>query len=107
MSYVKRYERCGYVAIQHKLCYYSSCVVCSVVLVLQVAFSLVKIIGLRGGVALGLFASGCAPGGGASNMYTYMLGGDVSLSITMTLISVFASLGQYIAMSLLIYLVTL
>ncbi|KAI0215482.1 P3 protein [Lamellibrachia satsuma] len=59
-----------------------------------VAFSLVKIIGLRGGVALGLFASGCAPGGGASNMYTYMLGGDVSLSITMTLISVFASLGM-------------
>ena len=64
-------------------------------ILLQVAFGLVKMLGLRGGVALGLFASGCAPGGGASNMYTYLLGGDVSLSITMILNSVFASLGQH------------
>ena len=48
---------------------------------------------LEAGLALGFFAMGCAPGGGASNIYTYLLNGDLSLSITMTLISTFASLG--------------
>ena len=43
---------------------------------------------------MGYFASGCAPGGGSSNMYTYLLGGDVSLSVTMTFISITASLGN-------------
>jgi len=54
----------------------------------------VKLFGLSGGLALGYFASGCAPGGGSSNMYTYLLGGDVSLSVTMTFISITASLGN-------------
>jgi len=49
---------------------------------------------MSGGLALGYFAAGCAPGGGPSNMYTYLLGGDVSLSVTMTLISITASLGN-------------
>ena len=49
---------------------------------------------LETGVALGFFAMGCAPGGGASNIYTYLLNGDLSLSITMTLVSTFASLGK-------------
>ena len=53
-----------------------------------------KLFGLSGGLALGYFASGCAPGGGSSNMYTYLLGGDVSLSVTMTFISITASLGN-------------
>ena len=53
----------------------------------QVAYSLVRLLDLQGGVALGLFAAGCAPGGGASNVYTYLLGGDVNLSVTMTLVS--------------------
>jgi len=48
--------------------------------------------GLEGGIALGLFAAGCAPGGSGSNMYTYLLDGDVSLSVTMTFISTLASL---------------
>jgi len=50
---------------------------------------------MSGGLALGYFASGCAPGGGSSNMYSYLLGGDVSLSVTMTLISIIASLGNH------------
>jgi len=58
------------------------------------AFAMVKAFGLRGGLALGYFAAGCSPGGGASNMYTYLLGGDVSLSVTMTLINITASLGN-------------
>jgi len=49
---------------------------------------------MSGGLALGYFAAGCAPGGGSSNMYSYLLGGDVSLSVTMTLISIIASLGN-------------
>ena len=49
---------------------------------------------MTGGLALGYFAAGCAPGGGSSNMYTYLLGGDVSLSVTMTLFSISASLGN-------------
>ena len=54
-----------------------------------------KLVGLTGGQALGLFAAGCAPGGSSSNMYTYLLGGDVSLSVTLTLISLIASLGRH------------
>ena len=49
---------------------------------------------MTGGLALGYFASGCAPGGGPSNFYTYLFRGDVSLSVTMTLISIVASLGN-------------
>ena len=45
-------------------------------------------------LTLGLFATGCSPGGGASNIYSFLLGGDVSLSVTMTLISTIASLGK-------------
>jgi len=60
----------------------------------QTAFALVKVFGMSGGLALGYFAAGCAPGGGSSNMYAYLLRGDVSLSVTMTLISIAASLGN-------------
>ena len=63
---------------------------------IQVAFGTVRMLKLEGGQALGLFAAGCAPGGGASNIYTYILGGDVSLSVTMTLVSTVASFGEFI-----------
>ena len=46
------------------------------------------------GIALGFLATGCSPGGSASNIYTYLLGGDVSLSVTMTLVSTVASIGE-------------
>ncbi|XP_003742981.1 ileal sodium/bile acid cotransporter [Galendromus occidentalis] len=42
---------------------------------------------------LGLFTFGCSPGGGASNMWTVLLGGNLDLSVTMTFISTIASLG--------------
>lgn len=40
---------------------------------------------------LGLFVTGCSPGGGASNIWTVMFGGNLDLSITMTAISTFAA----------------
>lgn len=42
----------------------------------------------------GVFASAVAPGGGASNIWSYLLGGDIDLSITMTFISSVAALGM-------------
>ncbi|KAF2361006.1 Bile acid:sodium symporter/arsenical resistance protein Acr3 [Trinorchestia longiramus] len=40
---------------------------------------------------LGLFVTGCSPGGGGSNMWTYLLGGSLDLSVTMTFISTVAA----------------
>ena len=36
---------------------------------------------------------GCAPGGGISNIIVYWIGGDVDLSVTMTMVSCILSLG--------------
>jgi len=40
---------------------------------------------------LGLFVTGCSPGGGASNIWTVMFGGNLDLSVTMTALSTFAA----------------
>merc|ERR1719369_2250175 len=40
---------------------------------------------------LGLFVTGTSPGGGASNIWTVMFGGNLDLSVTMTAISTFAA----------------
>ncbi|XP_026682835.1 uncharacterized protein LOC103513950 [Diaphorina citri] len=45
---------------------------------------------------LGLFFAGVAPGGGASNVWIYTLGGNINLSITMTAVSTFAAFGKLI-----------
>jgi sodium/bile acid cotransporter 3/5 len=42
---------------------------------------------------LGLFVFGCSPAGGASNMWTVLLGGNLDLSITMTFISTILATG--------------
>lgn len=42
--------------------------------------------------ALGLFVTGCSPGGGASNYWTILLDGNTNLSITMTFLSMIAAL---------------
>lgn len=44
--------------------------------------------------ALGLFVTGCAPAGGASNFWTLLLDGNAHLSVTMTFLSMIASLGE-------------
>jgi len=43
---------------------------------------------------LGLFFTGISPAGGASNIWTVVLGGNLDLSIAMTTISTFASFGM-------------
>eukprot|EP00092_Neocalanus_flemingeri_P004138 GFUD01004452.1.p1 GENE.GFUD01004452.1~~GFUD01004452.1.p1 ORF type:complete len:492 (-),score=114.28 GFUD01004452.1:414-1889(-) len=40
---------------------------------------------------LGLFVTGTSPGGGASNIWTIMFGGNLDLSVTMTAVSTFAA----------------
>jgi len=40
---------------------------------------------------LGLFVTGCSPGGGASNIWTIMFNGNLDLSVTMTTVSTFSA----------------
>lgn len=42
---------------------------------------------------LGIFIFGCSPGGGASNMWTILVKGNLDLSITMTFLSTLLSIG--------------
>lgn len=49
---------------------------------------------------LGLFLTGCSPGGGGSNMWTYLLGGSLDLSVTMTFVS---TVGAFAALPLWVY----
>ena len=58
------------------------------------AFVLSKIANLDSSTAIGLISTGSAPGGGASNMYTAMYGGDVELSASMTFSSTILAFGQ-------------
>lgn len=51
------------------------------------AFLWTKIFGLEAGLALGVILVGCCPGGTASNVMTYVAGGDVPLSVTCTSVS--------------------
>ncbi|XP_074657774.1 ileal sodium/bile acid cotransporter-like [Tubulanus polymorphus] len=66
---------------------------CQVLIMPSLAYGISRMLRLNPSQALGIFATGCAPGGGLSNTYTYLLDGDLSLSITMTVISTIASLG--------------
>ncbi|XP_059177720.1 ileal sodium/bile acid cotransporter-like [Physella acuta] len=43
-------------------------------------------------ISLGIFTCGIVPGGGMSNMFTYLFGGDLALSVAMTTISNIAAL---------------
>ena len=51
------------------------------------AFALAKLFGLSADLALGVILVGCCPGGTASNVITYVAGGDVPLSVGMTIVS--------------------
>lgn len=51
------------------------------------AFALAKLFGLPTDLALGVILVGCCPGGTASNVITYVAGGDVPLSVGMTIVS--------------------
>ena len=62
----------------------------------QLAFGLTQAFNMEKGLGLGLMTIGCSPGGGASNMWTHLLHGDLNLSMTMTFISTLLSLGKSI-----------
>ncbi len=51
------------------------------------AFALAKLFHLPTDLALGVILVGCCPGGTASNVITYIAGGDVPLSVGMTIVS--------------------
>lgn len=64
---------------------------------LQLAYAIANVMFLSQGLhafALGLFVTGCAPGGGASNYWTILLDGNLPISVTMTFVSTLASLGK-------------
>ena len=52
-----------------------------------VAWVLCKVMNLPADLALGVILVGCCPGGTASNVITYIAGGDVALSVGMTIVS--------------------
>ncbi|XP_042866160.1 sodium/bile acid cotransporter-like [Penaeus japonicus] len=63
-------------------------IVCQYLFMPLIAFALGKL-AFPGNVLaqLGMFLTGCSPGGGLSNMWTYLLGGSLDLSILMTFTS--------------------
>merc|ERR1711874_330160 len=66
--------------------------ICQFLVMPLLAYALGFIFGTKSvAMRLGLFVTGCSPGGGASNIWTVMFGGNLDLSITMTAISTFAA----------------
>jgi len=69
--------------------------ICQFLIMPLISFGLAHIFFVPVGLynlGLGLFTTGCCPGGGASNAYTVLLDGNVDLSITMTFLSTLLSL---------------
>ncbi|WP_455187098.1 bile acid:sodium symporter family protein, partial [Actinomyces sp.] len=62
-------------------------VIAQYVIMPGVAFLLTKALNLDPAIAAGVILVGCAPGGTASNVISYLAKGDVALSVTMTSIS--------------------
>ncbi|CAC5396307.1 SLC10A3_5 [Mytilus coruscus] len=68
---------------------------CQFVIMPMLGYAIAKLVTAdRPDVALGIFVAACCPGGGASNIYSFLLGGDLSLSITMTALSTIMALGM-------------
>ncbi|CAF3695410.1 unnamed protein product [Rotaria sordida] len=59
------------------------------------AYGLAKLAKLDSSTAIGLLSTGSSPGGGASNMYTAMYGGDIDLSASMTFTSTILAFGTF------------
>ncbi|XP_067142546.1 sodium-dependent organic anion transporter-like, partial [Centruroides vittatus] len=66
---------------------------CQFVIMPLIGFIYNVIFQFESSLAAGLLIISCCPGGAISNVITYYLDGDVSLSVTMTTISIVASLG--------------
>ncbi len=61
--------------------------VCQFTIMPFIAFLLTKIFGLSPELAVGVILVGTCPGGTSSNVMTYLSGGDVALSVSMTAVS--------------------
>ncbi|XP_023213029.1 solute carrier family 10 member 6-like, partial [Centruroides sculpturatus] len=66
---------------------------CQFVIMPLIGFIYNVIFQFESSLATGLLIISCCPGGAVSNVFTYYLDGDVTLSVTMTTISIVASLG--------------
>nr|XP_053631396.1 P3 protein-like [Cherax quadricarinatus] len=55
---------------------------------------------------LGFFLAGCCPGGGASNLWTHLLGGSLDLSVMMTFVSSVLAFGRAGASGVITYMLT-
>merc|ERR1712158_91604 len=64
---------------------------CQYVSMPLIAFGLGFVFYDNAAMRLGLFVTGCSPGGGASNIWTVMFGGNLDLSVTMTAVSTFSA----------------
>ncbi|XP_013785213.1 ileal sodium/bile acid cotransporter-like [Limulus polyphemus] len=67
---------------------------CQYILMPLIAYGIGQLLFTSPILQLGLFVFGCSPGGGASNMWTVLLEGNLSLSVTMTFLSTLASLAM-------------
>ncbi|KAF5403921.1 Apical sodium-dependent bile acid transporter [Paragonimus heterotremus] len=65
---------------------------CQFIIMPLLAFAIAKLVPIRTEFGFGLLTIGCSPGGGASNAWALMLGGDLNLSILMTFVSFLSSL---------------
>lgn len=60
---------------------------------LQIGFGVASALQLEKPYAFGLLTVCASPGGGSSNVWAKLLGGDMNLSLTMTFFSTTLSLG--------------
>ncbi|CAL8083963.1 unnamed protein product [Calicophoron daubneyi] len=60
---------------------------CQFVIMPLLSFAIAMLIPIKKEFGFGLLTVGCSPGGGASNAWSLLLGGDINLSILMTFIS--------------------
>ena len=67
---------------------------CQYVVMPAVAYGLAKACAFSPAKSIGLLLCGIVPGGSTSNLFTYYIGGDVGLSIFMTVSSVVAAIGM-------------
>lgn len=68
-------------------------VVCQFLIMPCITMVAVAAVNFGGYEALVIMLYGCAPGGGISNIIIYWMGGDIDLSITMTMLSCILALG--------------
>lgn len=64
---------------------------CQYCLLPLLAFTIARMMSLSPAMATGLILLGCCPGGQASNVATFVAGGDVALSVLMTTVSTLAA----------------